>query len=119
MQARCIQECWHGPKCIKYTTDGGLNGDGIYDVDPLDPIAMYFEFPVGTVKYHKIPGNKKEGRDPVQTTIVEGGELAPKVPVTDDLGPTKKEIMAKLDELGIEYKQTMNKTELTALLPKE
>lgn len=57
------------------------------DIDPKSPIAKFFDIP------------KEEPK------------------VEEDTGPTKKEIMAKLDELGIEYKSVMNKAELTALLP--
>lgn len=75
MKAKCLQECYDGKKCWKYTPDGGENKDGIYDVDPLEPIAQYFEFPPGTVKYHKIPGNVKDKTKPQETTIKVSGEF--------------------------------------------
>ncbi|MFA5322334.1 MAG: hypothetical protein WC373_06630 [Smithella sp.] len=123
MLAQCIQECFHGQKCIKYTTDGGPNNDGFYDIDPLDPIAQYFSFPPGTLKYEKVPGDKKTGKDPVERTVVVGGEMvAAKDPLTEKAeaeGPTKKQLMAQLDTRGIGYKVTMNKAELAGLLAQE
>jgi hypothetical protein len=109
MLAKCIRECYDGPTGIKYYLNGGVNNDGMFDVDPLSPLAQYFEFPVGTKKYHKIAGSKKEGKQPIETTVTVGGEPE---------GPTKKEVMAQLDALGIEYKPIMHKAELMALIPK-
>ena len=80
MQARCIQECFHGPKAIKYYPDGGPAGDGFYDdIDPLDPISQYFEFPKGTKKYVKVLGKTPTKKDPVGTqnvvkTVIVGQE---------------------------------------------
>lgn len=46
MRAKCIQECFDGPRAWKYTPDGGEKKDGFYDdINPDDPIAKYFEFP--------------------------------------------------------------------------
>lgn len=113
MLGRCIQECYDGPTGVKYYPDGGVNKDGVFDVDPLSPIAQYFEFPAGTKKYQKIAGDRKGGKQPVETTVIEGG-IAP-----ESEGPTKKELQAQLDEAGIKYTANMNKTELAALLLKE
>jgi hypothetical protein len=46
MRAKCIQDCFDGPRAWQYKTDGGEKGDGFYEgIDPSDPIAKYFEFP--------------------------------------------------------------------------
>jgi hypothetical protein len=153
MLAKCLMECYHGPRAWKFTPDGGDQGDGIYDIDPLDPIAQYFEFPPGTVKYQKIFGTVKvaqygkrivdipsvekttvvasqeEAVDPVEDVvepepfvepeIVVESPIVPKFDVLPEEEISKKKIMARLDALGIEYKQLWTKAELFALLPKE
>lgn len=107
MKARCLQECYHGASAWKYTPEGGDNQDGIYDVDPLDPIAQYFEFPEGTEKYHKVFG-----------TVIEGEEI----PEITDGAPAKpqsftaRELREKLSELGVKWLPTMNKATLMSLL---
>jgi hypothetical protein len=115
MRAQCIQECWHGPKCIKYTPDGGKDGDGYYDIEPLDPIAQYFEFPVGTVKYCKKLGKKKEGIANEETTIKVAGEDPP-VEAPDADIPT---IKAQLKEKGIPFDNRFGKEKLLSLLNPE
>jgi (2Fe-2S) ferredoxin len=46
MRAKCIQDCYDGPRSWQYKTNGGEQGDGWYEnIDPTDPIAKYFEFP--------------------------------------------------------------------------
>ena len=64
-RARCIQECFHGPNAWKFTPDGGEGKDGYYDIDPMDPIAAYFEFPKGTKKYDKKKGFVFEGGEEI------------------------------------------------------
>jgi hypothetical protein len=50
MIVTCKQACWDSKRCIKYAA-----GD-TQDVDPLEPIAMYFAFPAGTKVYCKKNG---------------------------------------------------------------
>jgi hypothetical protein len=108
MKAQCIQECWHGTLCIKFTPDGGPNKDGVYDVDPLDPIAQYFEFPKGTVKYQKVLG--KRGKEENKETTITVGENDKR---DDEDIPA---IKAKLKELGIVFHPATGKEKLLALL---
>jgi hypothetical protein len=112
MRAQCIQECWHSTKCIKYTPEGGQ--DGFYeDIDPLDPIAQYFAFPPGTVKYIKYLGNKQAKRDPVETTIRQGESLDP------NFGETESEadiLRKELTERGIKFHPKTGLEKLKALL---
>ena len=68
MEARCNTRCWDGIKCLRYLPDR------IYDVDPLSPIAKYFDFPDGTEIYHKIKGGKDKKNPPIETTRIVGKE---------------------------------------------
>ncbi len=47
MIATCNTRCWDAGKARRY-----YPGD-TDDINPLDPIAKYFDFPVGTEKYSK------------------------------------------------------------------
>ena len=50
MIVKCIKRCWDSKKCIHY-----VRGDEA-DINPKDPIAMYFEgWPPGTEVYFKKP----------------------------------------------------------------
>lgn len=107
MRAKCIQDCFDSVKCWSYKVDGGTDRDGFYDdIDPLSPIATYFEFPAGTKKYHK-----------VFETVIEGEEI-PEVETEPIKRPqfTVKELRAKLDALGIKWIPVMNKEALMSLL---
>jgi hypothetical protein len=57
MQAVCIQVCRDGKANVYY--DESCIGK-TFDIDPLDPIATYFEFPAGTEKYDKKEGLVKQ-----------------------------------------------------------
>lgn len=109
MLAKCHTECFDGPKCWRYSPEGGANGDGIYDIDPMNPIAAYFDFPKGTKKY-----SKKYG------TIIEGGEPPPEddEEETIEKAPdfTKKQLQAELDKLGVKWTPIMNKDTLKNML---
>jgi len=60
MIVQCAERCWDGKRCVLY-----YPGDKA-DVDPLSPLAKYFEgWPPGTEVYTKAKG--KEG-----TRIVPG-----------------------------------------------
>ena len=52
MIVRCNMECYDSKRSRKY-----YRGDQD-DVDPLEPLAMYFDFPPGTTVYCKIKGTK-------------------------------------------------------------
>ncbi len=67
MIVRCNTRCWDAGRCRRY-----YPGDQD-DIDPLEPIAAYFDFPAGTEVYHKIKGTKKT---PVKETtrIVPGAK---------------------------------------------
>lgn len=65
---------WDGVKCRKYHP-----GDQD-DIDPLSPIAMYFDFPEGTEVYCKIKGKAhdkdgKGGTPNIETTRIVGQPL--------------------------------------------
>jgi hypothetical protein len=110
-RAKCIQECFDGARALKYMTDGGKDKDGFYDdIDPLEPIAQYFEFPPGTVKYVKILGNKRLGTDNVITTVKVPGDVEPE---TD---AELEELKAKLKEKGVPFHPKTGKEKLKVLL---
>jgi hypothetical protein len=70
MIVKCHTECFDSKRCRKY-----FRGDQD-DVDPLEPLAMYFTFPPGTTVYHKIKGKSGPNGTPnIETTrVVPGGE---------------------------------------------
>jgi hypothetical protein len=68
MIVKCNTRCWDSKRCILYYP-GDQN-----DIDPLEPVAKYFDFPAGTVVY-----DKKNG---VEGTRISTG---PKEPARDRL----------------------------------
>lgn len=68
MIVKCNKRCFDSKRCILY-----VPGDQD-DINPLDPISMYFDFPPGTVVYHKYLDKKKKW---VYTTNVVPGKVAP------------------------------------------
>ena len=54
MIAKCLRKCWDSGRSRQY-----YPGDQD-DINPLEPIAMYFEFPPGTEVYHKESGTKNK-----------------------------------------------------------
>lgn len=69
MIAVCHTRCFDSVKCTRY-----YPGDQD-DVDPLSPIALYFDFPEGTEVYHKIKAAKGSNKAPIETTRIVGGEI--------------------------------------------
>jgi hypothetical protein len=67
MIVRCTRKCWDSTKCRHY-----YPGDQD-EIDPLAPIAMYFDFPPGTEVYHKLRGNKTTGAK--ETTRIVPGNI--------------------------------------------
>jgi hypothetical protein len=101
MIAKCIRRCWDGKRARRY-----FPGDQD-DIDLLNPVAKYFDIPKELIEQAKVGQQETTGQE------------APEKMQAADTGPTKKQIMERLQGLGIEYKESMNKTELLALLPKE
>jgi len=71
MLVKCNRICWDGATSRKYHP-----GDQD-DIDPLSPIAMYFDFPDGTEVYYKIKGKRgdkdgKGGTPNIETTRTVG-----------------------------------------------
>lgn len=50
----CARKCWDSKRSCQY-----YPGDQD-DIDPLEPIAMYFTFPPGTVVYDKPKANRRK-----------------------------------------------------------
>jgi len=67
MIVKCIKDCFDSKRNRRY-----FAGDQD-DVDPLEPVAMYFEFPVGTEVYFKQRGTKTTPA--VSTTRIVGGAV--------------------------------------------
>jgi hypothetical protein len=71
MRVRCNQIFWDSTKCNK------LHPGDTDEVDPLEPKAMYFDWPEGTEVYYKIKGKKpdkdgKGGSPNIETTRIVG-----------------------------------------------
>lgn len=81
MEVRCNRRCWDGVKCLRYLPDR------MYDIDPLEPIAKYFDLPKGTEIYHKIKGGKDTPS--IETTRIVGGEI--KLPAKQEKTVTQTE----------------------------
>lgn len=90
MIVKCIKECWDSKRNRHY-----YMGDQD-DIDPKEPIAMYFSFPAGTEVYFKKPGSKTE---PAKETVrIVPGAVAkkpeekpePDQPKQEDRKPFKK-----------------------------
>jgi len=73
MKAVCNTRCWDGVACVRCYPNRE------YNVDPLSPIAKYFNFPPGTKVYTKTRGTS--GKDPINpvegTMIIPGGVAEP------------------------------------------
>lgn len=65
MIVKCNRRCWDSKRGKRYHI--GMEDD----IDPLEPIAMYFDFPPGTEVYWKKPGGKT-GSSISTTRIVPG-----------------------------------------------
>ena len=61
MIVKCNKECWDSKRARHY-----VPGDQD-DIDPLEPVAMYFDFPAGTKVYHK--------KDGIETTRISTGPV--------------------------------------------
>jgi hypothetical protein len=89
MIVRCIKDCWDSKRNRRYYA-----GDQD-DVDPLEPLAMYFDFPPGTEVYCKIRGTKTTPARSA-TRIIPGGDVKhvydekPKNPVSEAI-PVEKD----------------------------
>lgn len=90
MIVKCNKICWNSEKGIKYHV-----GDQD-DIDPLSPIASYFDFPEGTEVYYKTKGKSpdkegKGGTPNIETTRIVGQpyptEAKPKVEAKNDDAP--------------------------------
>ena len=58
MIAICVQRCRDGKASRRY---GNKDIGKQFDIDPMDPIAQYFQFPEGTEKYDKKAGTVIQG----------------------------------------------------------
>ena len=66
MIVKCNTRCWDAKTCKRYYPGDQDN------IDPLDPIAAYFDFPPGTEVYCKIRGKGRVGEPIITTRIVPG-----------------------------------------------
>jgi len=65
MKAVCNTRSWDSETCRRFYPNRE------YDVDPLSPIAKYFNFPPGTKVYTKVRGTTRQNaKDPVEGTMV-------------------------------------------------
>lgn len=117
MEVRCKQDCYDGP------TGWSFKAGEVHDIDPMNPIAAYFEWPEGVEHYVKVKVNAKveTQSDPKDALIAElQAKIAalesqkPAPPVAE--GSTKEEVKAQLDSLGVKYHPATGLDKLKAKL---
>ena len=91
MIVKCNRKCWDSKRSRQY-----YPGDQD-DIDPLEPIAMYFDFPPGTEVYYKPKAGSKK---PVAATtrIVPG--LVTEKETLKNLDDEEEKLMKALDSIG-------------------
>lgn len=87
----CVRRCRDGKTAKRY-----FPGD-TDNIDPMDPIAMYFDgWADGTEVYHEIKGNKLRDKQ-ITTRIV--GKVAAKIPAPESPAPEVVEQVAEEDTM--------------------
>ena len=93
MVAICARKCWDSKRSRQY-----YPGDQD-DIDPLEPVAMYFTFPPGTVVYDKPKANRRKAV--VATTRVVPGMVSEKERLAA-VAAKEAELQRKVDALKSE-----------------